>query len=335
MSKKVKTRVGEYYIGTNIRLKGEDFWRRVNSDGTLSRIGDGTEGTVHFNHSLVPSERNKLAKKYQREQHKNVAVPIIERFNPVGNIQRMFKNKEAWARAFTPFDWNMILRNSQGNNSADIPNIVINAAINSGLDAVNLFSDKNHNQYYSGNISGHSKDLDENKYTGPKTTESNAINAFTYQDYSRFQDSPIGIGNYRNNTKYNQLPAYTGQFYSDNIYLPTSLKTKFINSNGKWGYFDKDETWTPHNTYDARNHRVQIEYQNNIPTLLFEDVFNTNNELVDQYNYPFILNQRVPVIFTDDESKLNFQGDFVPTMQTMLDSDKNGITFYSDKTSIK
>lgn len=45
---KVKTKVGEYKVGNFIRLIGENFFRRVNSDGTLSRVSDGTNDTYDY-----------------------------------------------------------------------------------------------------------------------------------------------------------------------------------------------------------------------------------------------------------------------------------------------
>ena len=36
--KRVKTRAGLRKVGSLLKLKGENFWRRVNSDGTLTRV---------------------------------------------------------------------------------------------------------------------------------------------------------------------------------------------------------------------------------------------------------------------------------------------------------
>lgn len=52
--KKVKTilpnnrTAGEREVGSFLRLKGENFFRRVNSDGTLTKVEDGKNGTMDF-----------------------------------------------------------------------------------------------------------------------------------------------------------------------------------------------------------------------------------------------------------------------------------------------
>lgn len=57
MGKKVKTRIGWYNVGNFLRLKGENFWRRVNSDGTLTIVGDGRNGT--YDYTKVNSDKVK------------------------------------------------------------------------------------------------------------------------------------------------------------------------------------------------------------------------------------------------------------------------------------
>lgn len=54
--RKVRTRVGEYDAGNFVRLKGEAFWRRVNSDGTLTKVEDGQNGTYDFRNTGVPKK---------------------------------------------------------------------------------------------------------------------------------------------------------------------------------------------------------------------------------------------------------------------------------------
>lgn len=38
----------QYAVGNTVKLKGENFWRRVNSDGTLTKIEDGKNGTFDY-----------------------------------------------------------------------------------------------------------------------------------------------------------------------------------------------------------------------------------------------------------------------------------------------
>ncbi len=54
--RKIKTRVGEYNIGDFVRIKGENFFRRINSDGTLTRVEDGQNGTYDFRNKEVPDK---------------------------------------------------------------------------------------------------------------------------------------------------------------------------------------------------------------------------------------------------------------------------------------
>lgn len=54
--RKVKTRVGEYDVGNFVRINTENFWRRVNSDGTLTKVEDGQNGTYDFRNSSVPKK---------------------------------------------------------------------------------------------------------------------------------------------------------------------------------------------------------------------------------------------------------------------------------------
>lgn len=52
--RKVKTKLpkgktaGERTVGNFIKLEGEAFWRRVNSDGTLTKVEDGKNGTIDY-----------------------------------------------------------------------------------------------------------------------------------------------------------------------------------------------------------------------------------------------------------------------------------------------
>ena len=54
--RKVKTRAGEQTEGNFVRLNKENFWRRVNSDGTLTRVEDGQKGTYDYRNKSVPKK---------------------------------------------------------------------------------------------------------------------------------------------------------------------------------------------------------------------------------------------------------------------------------------
>lgn len=54
--RKVKTRAGEQTEGNFVRLNKENFWRRVNSDGTLTRVEDGQNGTYDYRNKSVPKK---------------------------------------------------------------------------------------------------------------------------------------------------------------------------------------------------------------------------------------------------------------------------------------
>ena len=53
---KVNTRVGQYDVGNFVKLNTENFWRRVNSDGTLTKVEDGQNGTYDFRNKSVPKK---------------------------------------------------------------------------------------------------------------------------------------------------------------------------------------------------------------------------------------------------------------------------------------
>lgn len=57
--RKIKTRAGEQTAGNFVRLKGENYWRRVNSDGTLTKVEDGQNGTYDFRSKGVPDKVKK------------------------------------------------------------------------------------------------------------------------------------------------------------------------------------------------------------------------------------------------------------------------------------
>lgn len=322
--RKVRTRAGEYTIGTNLKLKGEDFWRRVNSDGTLSRIGDGTNGTVHFNTSLVPSERNKLAKEHQKSLKPSTSTKIAARILPqvLGNFKTSLS--ESIGQYLLPHEWNMILRNSQGQNEGSLAGNLVNVVANTPLNAVASvlsFFTQDDREYYAGRTDNKTNRY-YNNLTGPKVKEHNLINLFTHQDDKGFEPSEPGV--YTNNPKYKDLPAYKSNFYGDTIYLPDNLKPTILAANNKFGWFNKDIIDMSAGVYDARNHRATIMNKEGNPYMFFEDVFDTGNSIVDKYNYPAIINQKAPIVFTNNRTLLNRSANVAKRIQELAESTENG-----------
>lgn len=46
-------------VGNLVKLKGENVWRRVNSDGTLTKVEDGKNGTIDYREEWVPKKVKK------------------------------------------------------------------------------------------------------------------------------------------------------------------------------------------------------------------------------------------------------------------------------------
>lgn len=137
--------------------------------------------------------------------------------------------------------------------------------------------------------------------------ERNYIRAATLGDFSGFIRSTTR-GRYQHIPEYRNLPAVYDKFYTDTLYAPTIAENNFDRNLGKSYRLSTDSTlvnvnWPYVNdTYDARNHYITFERNNQgEPSAFLEDVFNTNNSFVDRYLInPIIVNQRVPVKFTDD-----------------------------------
>lgn len=65
--RKVQTRVGNYRIGDFVKLTTEPFFRRVNRDGTLSKVADGSNGTYNYQNPDVPEAvKETIGPKYKR-----------------------------------------------------------------------------------------------------------------------------------------------------------------------------------------------------------------------------------------------------------------------------
>lgn len=59
------------------------------------------------------------------------------------------------------------------------------------------------------------------------------------------------------------------------------------------------------NTDDVQHYMMTPRNINGNYYVDFEDVWDTDRGGFDSRNYPFILNQRLPVVFTEDNNKLN------------------------------
>lgn len=142
--------------------------------------------------------------------------------------------------------------------------------------------------------------------------EKNYIRASTIGDFTGFKKSSTK-GRYQDIPEYRNLPAVIDRFYTDTLYVPTPAKPVFDRNIGKSYRLSADSilvnvNWPYVNdTYDARNHYITFNINNQRqPYAFMEDVFNTNNTIVDkQLITPIIVNQKVPVQFTDDQEKLN------------------------------
>lgn len=255
-------------VGNFIQLKGEDFWRRVNSDGTLTRIGDGKNGT----YPVPISVRNDLARRQQQRDTNTGAV-----------------RKQVIKHA---------LRSTEGDANASKFSAVLNFMLPGTYTGV--FSDG------YGGINNYQTSMFNKSAWGYGR---NLVDVYSTGDPKYMEDSDIGVGRYKG-TQFEKLPAYKGNFYGTQIYLPESQKEAFIKNSGSSFSLNKDRYVKQlgnrlyGGTDDVKNHYITIEYNNNTPSVLFEDVWDLDTNL-DKEAFPFILNQRVPVQFVkDNDSRL-------------------------------
>lgn len=263
--RKVQTRAGEQTEGNFIRLKKEAFWRRVNSDGTLTR---------------VPYSEVQRAKNNNIQKSRDNTSILDWRILPLATIKRR---------------QNLILRNTEG-----VGNVL--------ADGISILTNQlGDNTYYDGKLHNNTGHLSmyQNKV---KDDNRNIINLYTDKNDLGFEPSNIGPGRYSDIKKFGELPAYKGKFYGDTIYAPLRARKLFLENVGKSYNIYKDSfaynSSFKDNTDDVRHHYITFENNNSSPTVLMEDIWDSTKWL-NELNYPFILNQRVPVIFTNDQSKLN------------------------------
>lgn len=294
----------EYTIGSFVKLKGEDFYRRVNSDGTLTQVGDKEN---QYNYQNTPSKvRNDFIKSKGGQRGingphwTNIPFEIVDKL-PGQSIIDFIVDKTGYRRAMT----NALLRNANGTAGWDeFINIPRNAVSPTG--------------YYTGKIYTNPKAEDiiseesgPNYYSIEEDSNGNMINLYTHQDDRGFEPSKIGVGIYKNDSRFNKLPAYQGNYYNiDTLYLPTSQQESFKNNLDKSKLINHDQSLIGMSqeqvdgTYDAKNFYITPRYINGQYYIDMEDVFDLDKFGLDGKNYPFIINQRLPVKFTDNESML-------------------------------
>lgn len=254
-------------VGSYLKIK-DDGWYHVEEDGNLTKVDTQTVQRIKNNN--IQKSRDNLS--------------VFDWFSlPKAIIKR---------------NQNAILRNTEG-----MGNVL--------ADGISILTSKfRGNTYYDGKLHTPRKHLVE-RYTNPvKDNNRNIINLYTDKNDKGFQPSSIGQGRYSDHKKFGNLPAYEGKFYGDTIYVPTEAKQTFLNNIGKSYNIYKDAfTYSTSNnqydnTDDVRHHYITFENNNNQPTVLLEDIWDSTKWL-NKLNYPFILNQRVPIIFTNNKEKLS------------------------------
>lgn len=167
--------------------------------------------------------------------------------------------------------------------------------------------------HYDGRL--HDPNVDKYGYVSKNPVkERNYVNAYTLKDFTGFEPSSIGRGRYSTG-RFSNAPAVNDKFYTDTLFLPNEMKQDFMNHPISGQQIDKDKLDYIPGTYDARNHGYTTEPKTQ--SILFEDVFDVDPEnvegagsfgkavasYVNAKTTPIIVNQRVPVVFTDNTTK--------------------------------
>lgn len=305
-----------HQVGSFLKLKGENFYRRVNSDGTLTKVGTGNNGTYNYNTPNIPGKvRNETAKSLKIKGKDpntidNIIGKVVFNLPKIGNY-------------ITP--WGAFLKVSglEEKINQQVQNALIRNTIGSGDYIAELDAKlEGNSDYYDGKMHDNSR---YNRLTTPEwNNDRNIVNLYTQQDDWGFTPSTIGAGRYMNNQDYKGLPAYEGNFYGvKQIYVPNSAK----------GYFDQNlnrEYLQDHDVLtkgmksvegldDVQHYWMTPRKINNQYYIDFEDIWDIDRAGLNSQNYPFILNQRLPIIFTDDEEKLNI----TPELSNWFDVSSN------------
>lgn len=250
----------EYQVGSFIRLKGENFFRRVNSDGTLTEVGEAVG-----KYNPTPAQRNLIARTHQQ------------------NMKRTgFLRKQVIKHA---------LQSTEGDASSGKFGTFINfilpgtytGVFSSGYGGMNNYQ----TSMFTKGAWGKDRNLVHTYSTGsPDYMEDSDIGVGRYKG-TEWEQLPAYKGNFYGDVIY--LPEDMRQDFNNNTGNSFSLdKDVYVQALGNRPFGGTD---------DVRNHYVTIE-NNGSPTVLFEDVWNLDHDL-DQEAFPFILNQRVPVQFVE------------------------------------
>lgn len=304
-------------------------WVRNNSDGTQTQVTRGSDNRFYWTQPDGKKVKSKKAYKFKAVTKTKEDVPLWKRvmagfvmggngdpgssaiqvasgfsLNPDGSLEYSSdKSKNILA------EW--ALSRSGGTNN-------IGGAL---LSIINNILPGNATRYYTGRIHTpikyNNQKVNDRHGTSDLETKSypltkNYIRAATIGDFSGFIPSSTK-GRYQNMSEYRGLPAVTDKFYTDTLYAPTASEIQFDRNLGKSYRLSSDSTLSNakykyiDGTYDARNHYITFNRDaQGQPNVFMEDVFNTNNPFVDKYLInPIIVNQTVPVQFTDDQEKLN------------------------------
>ena len=280
--------------GTFVKINGK--WHRKNSDNTYTVVypydrnrftwvqPDGTQVVSANRYNITKKPMNKYLSK------------LIAAFIPGSGFGRKIAS--------------YLLQRTGGTNSISGASASI---LSNAIPGVST-------RYYDGRVHTPQQYTDQKYNDRHGTTElettvahdnKNYVKSASENTYNGFTLSPTR-GRYSYMPKYSNSVAVNDTFYGDTIYAPKEAEKKYINNLGKSFRLSTDSTLQGaqykyiDNTYDARNHYITFtkgkagEY-----TPFLEDVFNTNNKVVDNYLMPIIVNQNPVLQFTDDPEKLN------------------------------
>lgn len=292
---------GEHVVGSFIKIKGEPFWRRVNSDGTLTKVSNGDNGTFNYMDRRVPSVvRNNAIKNLggiHGEDPDELSNNIVNTFEKVRNITLP---GYLYSKVLnSPFIQNYIIRNTEGTGKllSEIGSVL------TGPLRINYYDGKMHKNTIKSPIAAQDEFT-----TNHWNNDRNIVNLFTYQDDTGFEPSKLGVGSYRG-TKFEKFPAYEGNYYNiDTLYVSPKSKKFFDNNLNKRFQQDHDTLTGGMTNYEGID---DVQHYGMIPRSIdgnyyvdFEDVWDADRGGFNSRNYPFILNQRLPVVFTDNKEKL-------------------------------
>lgn len=295
------TTAGEHTVGSFIKIEGEPFYRRVNSDGTLTRVSNGDKGTFNYMDRSVPSVvRNNAIRNLGGIHGKDPDELSSNIVNTIEKIRNIAPSGRLYSAVFnSPFVQNYLIRNTEATGEL----LSEAASIFTGPLRINYYDGKIHRNTINSPIAA------QDEYTTNHWNNNrNIVNLFTNQDDTGFEPSKLGVGSYRG-TKFEKFPAYEGNYYNiDTLYVSPKSK-KFFDSNlNKRFQQDHDVLKGGMTNYegidDVQHYGMTPRNINGNYYVDFEDVWDADRGGFNSRNYPFILNQRLPVVFTEDKEKL-------------------------------